>query len=103
MASRWARGISLASTETVASPERQIRPVSRSAVERDSLGFAAFRIMRLYPRWFMELFFGLMQTRRPVWALVLRKMFFSVAVETGALMSNSPWGMATTPLTIETG
>jgi hypothetical protein len=42
----------------------------------------------------MELFLGVMQTRRPVCALVLRTMFFSVAVETGALINNSPWGMA---------
>src|SRR5260370_36307307 len=47
----------------------------------------------------MELWAGVIQTRRPACALVLRKMFFSVAGKTGALIKDS-FGFSS--LTIET-
>src|SRR5260370_40908738 len=49
----------------------------------------------------MELFAGVMQTWRPVCALVLRKIFFPAAA-TGALIRNSSRVIAMASLTIET-
>src|SRR6266404_2668760 len=48
----------------------------------------------------MELFAGVIQTRRPACALVLRKIFFSVAAKTGAFIKDS---CVFSSLTIETG
>src|SRR5467141_2089582 len=48
----------------------------------------------------MELLAGVMQTRRPACALVLRKIFFSVAAKTGAFIKDS---FVFSSLTIETG
>src|ERR1700682_2545173 len=48
----------------------------------------------------MELFAGVMQTRRPACALVLRKTFFSVAAKTVELIKYS---FAFSSQTIETG
>src|SRR5882672_369055 len=71
--------MSFPSTTTTAWPERQISPVSRFPVEKDSADFDEFSRMRPYARWRMELFSGVMETCRPACALVLRKTIFSTA------------------------
>src|SRR4029077_14597097 len=48
----------------------------------------------------MGRFAGVRQTRRPACALVLRKIFFSVAAKTGAFIKDS---FVSSSLTIETG
>src|SRR5712664_612793 len=73
-------------TTTTAWPERQISPVSRFPVEKDSTDFDEFSRMRPYARWRIELFPGVMETCRPACALVFRKTIFSTAACCGAVM-----------------
>src|SRR6266403_6194370 len=86
IASHCPISMSFPSTTTTAWPERQISPVSRFPVEKDSADFDEFSTMRPYARWRMELFSGVTETCRPACALVLRKTIFSTAACCCAVM-----------------
>src|SRR4029077_14408048 len=82
--------MSLRSTITVAWPERQISPISRFPVEKDSEDFEGFSTIRPYARWRMELFPGVMARCRPSCTLVLRKINCSAAV-CGCVFMEAPY------------
>src|SRR5260370_40926868 len=82
--------MSLPPTRTAASPERQISPVSRSPVEKETEGFEAFRMMRPYARCWLVLLPGETEMLRPTWALVLRKTIFSLGT-CAAVVMITPW------------
>src|ERR1700736_1089594 len=80
MESYFPRCIGLPSTETSASPFRQINPVSRSPVSNFSEDPAAVRMIRPYARWSMVLLLGETEICRPVCTFVFRKTIFSTAI-----------------------